>query len=188
MRFTIPLIVAVAAVANAAAVPGSNNIGGDINAAVNGEQGADVLEASADLSVDKRQTPSANAQVIGDHSGAAGQAIGRILNQLLNQLFPLKDWNPARETFTKQTTALMYQNNPDPARWPAVVCYNKGWSVKDRGAISDVVSMKLSLGAFHTDYDCMYIGRHNQFYTESDGGYINYSPLLKKWRLGILPI
>jgi hypothetical protein len=94
---------------------------------------------------------------------------------LLNRLFPLKDWNPAREAFTKQTTALMYQNNPDRRRWPAVACYNKGWSVKDRSRISDVVSMRLNLGAFHTNYDCMYVGHNNQFYTESDGGYINVS-------------
>lgn len=92
---------------------------------------------------------------------------------MLNKLFPLKDWTPARETFTKETTALMYRNNPDPGRWPAVACYNKAWSVKNRGAISDVVSMRLNLGAFHTDYDCMYVGHNNQFYTESEGGYIN---------------
>jgi hypothetical protein len=87
----------------------------------------------------------------------------------------VKDWTPARETFTKQTTALMYQKNPDPRRWPAVACYNKGWRVKDYGAISDVVSMRLNLGAFHTNYDCMYVGHNNQFYTDSEGGYINVS-------------
>jgi hypothetical protein len=94
---------------------------------------------------------------------------------LLNKLFPLKDWNPARETFTKETTALMYRNNPDPRRFPAVACYNKGWRVKDRRAISDVVSMRLNLGAFHTNYDCMYVGHNNQFYTDAEGGYINVS-------------
>jgi hypothetical protein len=67
----------------------------------------------------------------------------------------------------------MYRNNPEPSRWPAVACYNKAWSVKNRGAISDVVSMRLNLGAFHTDYDCMYVGHNNQLYTEAEGGYIN---------------
>lgn len=126
-------------------------------------------------SLQKRQTPSPNVQVIGDKAGAAGVAVGRVLNAILNKLFPLKDWNPARETFTKETTSLMYNNNPDRNRWVAAACYNKAWAVKDYGAISDVVSMKLKLGAFHTDYDCMYIGRHNQFWTESDNGYINVS-------------
>lgn len=72
----------------------------------------------------------------------------------------------------------MWSANPDRRRWVAVACYNKGWDVKDRRQISDVVSMELRLGAFHTNYDCMYIGRNNQFYTFSDGGYINVS-----WRL-----
>ncbi|EMD59161.1 hypothetical protein COCSADRAFT_30641 [Bipolaris sorokiniana ND90Pr] len=171
MRFTVPLIVMAAALTNAAAIPEANTL----SPVVITSDGitSEVLDLSASADLDKRQTPSANAQVIGDHSGSAGQAVGRILNAILNKLFPLKDWNPARETFTRQTTALMYQNNPDRNRWVATVCYNKGWDVKDRRAISDVVSMKLSLGAFHTDYDCMYIGRHNQFYTQSDGGYIN---------------
>lgn len=189
MRFTVPLIVMAAALTNAAAIPEANTLSPVVltsvrpphpfqkpplpNHAQQDGVTSEVLDLSADL--DKRQTPSANAQVIGDKSGSAGQAVGRVLNAILNKLFPLKDWNPARETFTKETTALMYQNNPDRNRWVATVCYNKGWDVKDRGAISDVVSMKLSLGAFHTDYDCMYIGRHNQFYTQSDGGYINVS-------------
>ena len=134
---------------------------------------ADVADVSVHLS-ERQQSPSANAQVIGDHSGAAGQAVGRIFNELLNKLFPLKDWTPARETFTKETTALMWRNNPDRNRWVAVACYNKGWRTKN-GARSDVVSMRLKLGAFHTDYDCMYIGHNNQFYTDSDGGYINVS-------------
>lgn len=70
----------------------------------------------------------------------------------------------------------MWQNNPNPGKWPAVVCYNKGWRVKNAGAISDVVDVNLKMGALHTDYDCMYIGRNNQFYTDGDGGYINVSP------------
>lgn len=148
---------------------------------------ADVADVSAHLA-ERQQIPSANAQVIGDHSGAAGQAVGRIFNQILNKLFPLKDWTPARETFTKETTALMWRNNPNPSRWVAVACYNKGWRTKN-GERSDVVSMRLKLGAFNTDYDCMYIGHNNQFYTDGEGGYINVSDtvdngFLANWGFG----
>ncbi|RMZ68823.1 hypothetical protein GMOD_00002686 [Pyrenophora seminiperda CCB06] len=152
MRFTLPVILLAATVANAVAIPTPSTA------------------ALQPLDLQPRE-PGASAQVILDHSGDAGLAVGRIINSLLNKLFPIKDWNPARETFTKETTALMWQNNPNRNRWVAVACYNKGWSVKDRGAISDVVSVELKLGALHTDYDCVYIGRGNQFYTEGDGGY-----------------
>jgi hypothetical protein len=130
------------------------------------------------VSPDKRQAKTPTVEFVGDKtSGAAGLALGRILNQLLTKLFPLVDWNPARETFTKQTTSLMWQNNPDPARWVGVACYNKGWDVDDRSAISDVVNVNLKLGALHTNYDCMYIGHNNAFHTQSDGGYQNVSML-----------
>lgn len=130
------------------------------------------IDASAEVSLEKR---GATAETVGGKAGDAGLAIGKIFNALLQKLVPLKDWTPAREAFTKETTALMWANNPNPSKWVAVACYNKGWRVKNYGAISDVQDVNLKLGALHTDYDCMYIGRNNQFYTDGEGGYINVS-------------
>ncbi|KAL0570187.1 hypothetical protein V5O48_011777 [Marasmius crinis-equi] len=106
--------------------------------------------------------------------GIAGTIIAQILPELLETLVPIKKWGSAREHFTQKTTSLMFDNNPNPAGYPAVACYSKGWRVKDPAGISDVQNVKLRLGIIlHTDYDCMYIGHNNQFYKEGDGGYIN---------------
>ncbi|TGO59606.1 hypothetical protein BOTNAR_0159g00050 [Botryotinia narcissicola] len=87
----------------------------------------------------------------------------------------LGKWNDAREKFTQATTANMWARNPDYNRYPAVMCYNKGYSVKNPAGIAGKVSAKLSLGLLNTDYDCMYMTGNNQFYTHSEGGYINLS-------------
>ncbi|TGO60705.1 hypothetical protein BCON_0033g00170 [Botryotinia convoluta] len=87
----------------------------------------------------------------------------------------LGNWNEAREKFTQATTANMWSRNPDYNKYPAVMCYNKGYSVKNPAGITGKVSAKLSLGLLSTDYDCMYMTGNNQFYTQSEGGYINLS-------------
>ncbi|KAF7939706.1 hypothetical protein BELL_1014g00060 [Botrytis elliptica] len=87
----------------------------------------------------------------------------------------LGQWNAVREKFTQATTANMWSRNPDYNKYPGVVCYNKGYSVRDPAGIAGKVSAKLSLGLLNTDYDCMYISGNNAFYTRSEGGYINLS-------------
>ncbi|GME33340.1 hypothetical protein GTA08_BOTSDO07499 [Neofusicoccum parvum] len=170
MRFTIPLALAFAAAASAAAVPEPNAMAGEVTVSDGVSVEVVDIDASAEVSLEKR---GATAETVGGKAGDAGLAIGKIFNALLQKLVPLKDWTPAREAFTKETTALMWANNPNPSKWVAVACYNKGWRVKNYGAISDVQDVNLKLGALHTDYDCMYIGRNNQFYTDGEGGYIN---------------
>jgi len=113
---------------------------------------------------------TATVQVVGNHAGTAGQTVSRNIEVLLKKLHKVKDWTVARQTFTKETTALMWQKNPDSSRWVGAVCYNKGWHVKDTKAISDVVSIKLSFGHLHSDYNCLYIGHNNEFYTDGLGG------------------
>ncbi|RYP08443.1 hypothetical protein DL764_001899 [Monosporascus ibericus] len=87
----------------------------------------------------------------------------------------LGKWNEAREKFTQATTNAMWDRNPDYNRFPAVACYNKGYSLKDPNNIDGLVSAKFELGLLSTDFDCMYVGAPNQFYTHSEGGYINLS-------------
>ncbi|KAL0065590.1 hypothetical protein AAF712_007368 [Marasmius tenuissimus] len=170
----------MAAVANAAAIPANTSnitdqaLAGHI--AVSDGISVKVLElkgdASADVALVKRGATASRTRGGGADAGAA---IGQALGEILAKLFPIGKWNEARETFTKATTAEMWARNPNRGKWVAAICYNKGWRVKNPAGISDVQSMELKLGALHTDYDCMYMGRGNQFYTDGDGGYINLS-------------
>ncbi|XP_014562316.1 hypothetical protein COCVIDRAFT_84064, partial [Bipolaris victoriae FI3] len=100
-------------------------------------------------------------------------SIAGAMSGLLDKLFPINNWNSARETFTQATVDAMWARNPDRNRWVAAACYNMKWDVANRGRISDVASVKLSMGALNTDYDCFYIGRQNSLWTRGDGGYIN---------------
>ncbi|TGO31592.1 hypothetical protein BHYA_0499g00020 [Botrytis hyacinthi] len=85
----------------------------------------------------------------------------------------LGQWNEVREKFTQETTLNMWARNPDYNKYPAAVCYNKGYSLKNPNGFVGRVSAKLSLGLLETDYDCMYITGNNQFYTHAEGGFIN---------------
>lgn len=116
--------------------------------------------------------------IAGSVASAAGEQLSLALAGILKKLLPITEWDPAREAFTEEATLSLWNNNPDPAKWVAAVCYNQAWDVSNKAGISDVVSLKFSLGAFNTDYDCMYIGKGTQFFTQGDGGFINVSVLL----------
>jgi hypothetical protein len=87
----------------------------------------------------------------------------------------ISNFDDAREAFTQKTTAAMMAKNPDPAKFQAAACYNKAFSVADPAKIDGQNSVKFSLGLLNTDYECLYIAAPNQFFTESDGGFINVS-------------
>lgn len=89
----------------------------------------------------------------------------------------LGKWNEAREAFSKKTTQEMWARNPDYKKFPAVACYNKGYSLQRPQGRDGLVSAKLELGQLHTDYDCMFMEGNNVFMTKGDGGYINVSNL-----------
>ncbi|EUC38068.1 hypothetical protein COCCADRAFT_83817 [Bipolaris zeicola 26-R-13] len=111
--------------------------------------------------------------IAGSVASVAGEQLTLALAGIVKKMLPLTEWEPAREAFTQEATMSLWNNNPDPAKWVAAVCYNQAWDVSNKSGISDVVSMKFSLGALNTDYDCMYIGKGTQFYTQGDGGFIN---------------
>ncbi|KAK1234367.1 hypothetical protein PQX77_002405 [Marasmius sp. AFHP31] len=179
MRFsTAPLLAFVtAAAANVAATP--VNVMNATEQALSGHFAmTDGIEVKiiGDFNIDvghERRGAGASLSRLNRANGDAGVAIGQALGELLAKLVPIGKWDDAREAFTKSTTAAMWARNPDRSKWVAAICYNKGWRTQNPGGISDVQSMELKLGALHTDYDCMYMGRNNQFYTDSDGGYIN---------------
>ncbi|KFA81152.1 hypothetical protein S40288_01036 [Stachybotrys chartarum IBT 40288] len=87
----------------------------------------------------------------------------------------LGDWNDAREAFTKATTEDMWAKNPDYNKFPAAVCYNKGYRLETPANVDGFASVKFELGLLNTDYDCMYLQGPNSFWTDSEGGYINLS-------------
>jgi hypothetical protein len=45
----------------------------------------------------------------------------------------------------------MWARNPDRNKYPAAICYNKGYSVKDNSGITGKVSAKLELGLLSTE-------------------------------------
>ncbi|KAH7555688.1 hypothetical protein J3E72DRAFT_270955 [Bipolaris maydis] len=150
----------------------NRNVDVDTNAKAGLDADTDAdIDADADTHLEKR---GAGARLNGAADGiGAGASIAEAMSGLLQKLFPINNWTSARETFTKATVDAMWARNPDRRRWVAAACYNMNWDVANRGGISDVASVKLSMGALNTDYDCFYIGRNNALWTRGDGGYIN---------------
>jgi hypothetical protein len=73
--------------------------------------------------------------------------MGWAATQPLHWLTPIQ----AREEFTKKTTAEMWARNPDRNKYPAAICYNKGYSVKNNSGVTGKVSAKLELGMLSTE-------------------------------------
>lgn len=63
----------------------------------------------------------------------------------------LGKWNAAREEFSKKTTAEMWARNPDYQKFPAAVCYNKGYKLQNPAGMDGLVSAKLELGQLNTE-------------------------------------
>lgn len=57
----------------------------------------------------------------------------------------------ARESFTQKTTQEMWARNPDYKKFPAVVCYNKAYTLQDPNGKDGLLSAKLSLGVLETE-------------------------------------
>ncbi|KAF7905244.1 uncharacterized protein EAF01_005765 [Botrytis porri] len=193
MKFSAITLLACAAIAQSAALPETVTTSADapISTALNSVI-PDFIEF--DFSGKFDASGSLVAQVDDEPTQALQKRVGALVKvigmatikgiQLLTEMAiehggdtikNLGEWNQAREEFSKATTADMWARNPDYRRYPAVICYNKGYSVKNPAGIVGKVSAKLSLGFLNTDYDCMYMTGNNQFYTHAEGGYINLS-------------
>ncbi|KAH9432923.1 hypothetical protein MCOR02_007596 [Pyricularia oryzae] len=105
----------------------------------------------------------------------ATKAVNEAIKQAGIFIKDLRNWTAAREAFTQATVREMWYSNPDPAKYPAVVCYNKGYHLERPEGIAGWTKVELKTGFLHTDYDCMYMEGNNNFYTWSDGGFINYA-------------
>ncbi|KAG9201299.1 hypothetical protein G6514_005847 [Epicoccum nigrum] len=108
-------------------------------------------------------------------TAAVSAVVTEAVNATVKLIGDISNFDAAREAFTQQTTEAMMAKNPDPAKFQAAACYNKAFSVADPTKIDGQNSVKFSLGLLNTDYECMYIAAPNQFFTESDGGFINVS-------------
>ncbi|RDW65980.1 hypothetical protein BP6252_09615 [Coleophoma cylindrospora] len=185
MKFSAITLLICAALANAAALPQATdgavntNIDPSVESHFSGKKGADgVLVAEVDQGTSQALEKRVGALVV--VAGIAAVKGVAILTKIAVEIGAdtiknLGQWNSARETFTQKTTLEMWNRNPDYSKYPATVCYNKGYSLKNPAGITGLVSAKLSLGQLFTDYDCMYMTGQNQFYTHSEGGYINLS-------------
>ncbi|KAL8312455.1 hypothetical protein RB597_002868 [Gaeumannomyces tritici] len=87
----------------------------------------------------------------------------------------LKNWTPAREAFTKATSAEMWAKNPDPTKYAAAICYNMGYSITDPAGVEGLVKARLKSGLLKTDYDCFFMTAGNTMNLKGDGGFINLS-------------
>ncbi|EFQ30367.1 hypothetical protein CGRA01v4_09900 [Colletotrichum graminicola] len=162
MRFSaISLVLASALAVNAAVVP----VMAKTSVGVENGTGSHLAE---------RQAGVAGA-ITSIGSSAMSVATGAAVNLVTDSLRAIVDWTKARETFTKQTTDEMWKKNPDPAKFPAAVCYNKGYRLADPNGVDGKASVTLRSNLLKVNYDCMYMTGPNQFFTDSDGGLINLS-------------
>lgn len=193
MKFTAALLGFLAATTIASPVPQETTAGGEINAVIPeatsvilfGEKQPDnsitadieptpetsVQQASGENGLDKRAGPILT--VIGITAVQATAIVIKIAVEIgAETIKTLKDWNPAREAFTKKTIDEMWRRNPDYRKYPAAICYNKGYHFQN-GKWSGYVKAKFELYTLWTNYDCMYMEHGNQFYTHAEGGWIN---------------
>ncbi|KAA8573645.1 hypothetical protein MFRU_001g03900 [Monilinia fructicola] len=200
MKFSAATIIAFAVMANAVALP-ANVIGGpdgpDEDVAITSTNPNAVVLASVEthftgtftgagvLAPGQEPVPASQGEqkraAIAIMVGAVALKGAGLLTKFAIEIAAefisdLGQWNKARETFTQTTTLEMWKRNPDYNRYPAVVCYNKGYHLRNANGHTGRVKAKLSIGNFlKTDYDCMYMTGNNAFYTWSEGGYINLS-------------
>ncbi|ORY16573.1 hypothetical protein BCR34DRAFT_611436 [Clohesyomyces aquaticus] len=180
---TPPLLLVSAspvALALPQAIPPNANIPPSTTNVITGKKGPDgklipqpAPGGQGDQALQKKQTISPTVNIAG---GKGLSVIIKIAIEIAaDTLKNLGEWNKARETFTQTTTLEMWNRNPDYAKFAAAICYNKGFRVKDPAGIAEQTSAKLELGLLNTDYECMFMAAPNQFFTDSDGGFINLS-------------
>ncbi|KAH9203886.1 hypothetical protein DL95DRAFT_320562 [Leptodontidium sp. 2 PMI_412] len=187
MRFSVAALFFCSALANAAALPApapqapNANIPPSQSSSFSGKKGSDgKLIAEPAPEGQDTQALQRRAGPIVVVAGIAATAGAVILTKIAIEIGAetianLGKWNEAREEFTKTTTQEMWNRNPDYTKFPAAACYNKGYRLSDPAGIDGLRSAKLELGLLSTDYDCMYIAGPNQFFTDSEGGFINLS-------------
>ncbi|KAH7357316.1 hypothetical protein BKA65DRAFT_580829 [Rhexocercosporidium sp. MPI-PUGE-AT-0058] len=120
-----------------------------------------------------RQASPYVVAIAGPAINLVGSLVAAAITAAVTTLVATLFWDIARESFTKGTVDRMWNGNPDRSKFGAAICYNKGYSLKRPAGIDGRRNAKLSHGLLSTDYDCMFMEYNNQFYTESDGGYIN---------------
>ncbi|KAJ0118762.1 hypothetical protein N8I77_001450 [Diaporthe amygdali] len=191
MKFTLSFVAQLALCASALAAPAPQassaptppnaNIPASTTVDLTGQKGTDgkftVAPAPEDQTSEALQKRVAPVVVVAGIAAVKGAAIlTKIAVEIgADTIKDLGKWNQAREEFSKKTTAEMWARNPDYQKYPAAVCYNKGYKLKDPAGTTGLVSAKLTLGQLNTDYDCMYMTANNQFYTQGEGGFINLS-------------
>ncbi|KAH7141847.1 hypothetical protein EDB81DRAFT_869797 [Dactylonectria macrodidyma] len=185
MRFITAAIYCTAILggpANSTPVPAAGDVNPSIPASQQntltgrkGDDGTFIIEPEpvASTKLVRRAVPVVVVGIVGT---AAASIVAKIAIEIgAETIKNLGEWNEAREAFTKKTTQEMWDRNPDYTRFPAAACYNKGYRLADPAKIDGLVSAKFELGLLNTDYDCMFIEGPNQFFTDSEGGYINLS-------------
>lgn len=112
-----------------------------------------VAPAPEDQNSEALQKRVAPVVVVAGIAGVKGAAIlTKIAVEIgADTIKNLGKWNQAREQFSKKTTAEMWARNPDYQKFPAAICYNKGYKLQNATGIDGLVSAKLELGQLNTE-------------------------------------
>lgn len=164
MKFTLSAFVQLALCASALAAPAPQatappnaNIPASTTVDLTGQKGADgkftVAPAPEDQTSEALQKRVAPVVVVAGIAAVKGVAIlTKIAVEIGSDTIKnLGKWNEAREEFSKKTTAEMWARNPDYQKFPAAICYNKGYKLQNPAGIDGLVSAKLELGQLNTE-------------------------------------
>lgn len=103
----------------------------------------------ADASVAERA--GATSVIVSGLGGAAVDvATGVAINIITPMIQAIIDWTAAREAFTQKTTSEMWKRNPNPSKYRAAVCYNKGYRVKNWNNVAGKAKVTLRSSVLHT--------------------------------------
>lgn len=128
MRLSVPFVALLGATGAFAAPAPSNAI-----------EGQEMQELVA------RQNPYAVAIL----SSAASALVTKAVNEAVSLIGNIANWDQAREEFTKKTVDNMWKRRPSQAG--AAICYNQGYGISNKKAISDLTSVSFKKGPLHTE-------------------------------------
>lgn len=170
MRFTSAVVLALAGAAAATPIAAPVPV---VESGVAIEERA-ILSGEVDADMEKRQIDPITASILLAVGTAAATKLTNVaIDSVIKLIKDVSSFTEAREKFTKQTTAAMW-DAADKKVYSAAICYNMGYTLKNPSGIDGKTSVKLKQGLLNVDYDCFLMkAGANALYTNGDGGFQN---------------